>query len=189
MRAQKQNPDGVIDDEMQLTDNVMKDGGDLDLLANVTCPENKQEVQRLMVDQAVHLVSHVAQQVGCNIEQQGLDSAVVGQEGNMAAQEGDIAAQEDDVVQQEDDMVPQGDIVPQEDDIVAQESHVVADGNHMTEDEVAMEHDVVQLQQQEVSSVEVQAHVQQTIQIDQSNGLCEQHIQVGELEEQENVYV
>lgn len=149
LRAQKQNPGGIIfDDEY----NVMKVGGDLDLLANVTCPENQREIHRAIMEQSAHLVT-----------QQG-----------SAVQEADIVQQEGDVVQQEGGMVDQDAIVTEDSDMVSQESDIVADTNHITEDEVAMEHE------QEVTA---------TIQIEQSNGLCEQHIQVEELVQQGGGYV
>ena len=142
LRAQKQNPGGIIyDDEY----NLMKVGGDLDLLANVTCPENQREIHRAIMEQSAHLVT-----------QQG-----------SAVQEADIVQQEGDIAQQEDGMVDQ-------DAIVTEDSDMVADTNHITEDEVAMEHE------QEVTA---------TIQIEQSNGLCEQHIQVEELVQEGGGYV
>lgn len=151
LRAQKQNPGGIIyDDEY----NVMKVGGDLDLLANVTCPENQQEIHRAIMEQSAHLVT---------------------QEASVEQEAGDMVQQDGGIVDQDGNMLPQGGaIVTQDSDMVSQESDIVADTNHITEDEVAMEHE------QEVTS---------TIQIDQSNGLCEQHIQVGELVEQESDYV
>lgn len=154
LRAQKQNLGGIIYDDDY---NEMKVGGDLDLLANVTCPENQREIHRA-------IMGDVSQQAGDMVAQAG---DMVQQEGNMVPQEGDIVAQEA-MVTQEDDMVSQ------EGDIVAQADDIEATRNHITEDEVAMEHE------QEVAA---------TIQIDQSNGLCEQHIQVGELVEQESDYV
>ncbi len=165
MRAQKQNLGGIIyDDEY----NEMRVSGDLDLLANVTCPENQHEIDRAIMEQSGHLVTHegrVAQPAG----------DMVPQEGNMVAQEGDVMQQEGDMLGQEGNMAPQeSDMVAPDGDMVSQEGEIVEDRNHITEDEVAMEHE------QEVTA---------TIQIDQSNGLCEQHIQVGELVEHENDYV
>ena len=158
LRAQKQNPGGIIyDDEY----NVMKVGGDLDLLANVTCPENQQEIHRAIMEQSAHLVT-----------QEGPSEQ---EPGDMVQQDGGMVDQDGGMVDQDGNMLPQGGaIVTQDSDMVSQESDIVADTNHITEDEVAMEHE------QEVTA---------TIQIDQSNGLCEQHIQVGELVEQESDYV
>ena len=81
-----------------------------------------------------------------------------------------------------------GNMVQDEGNMVQQEGNIIPDGNHMAEEELPMGHEVVQLQQQEVTAMEVQPDVQQTIQIDQSNGLCEQHIQV-QIVEQESDYV
>ena len=190
LRAQKPTVGGIVyDDEY----NEMKVSGDLDLLANVTCPESQHEIHRAILEQSGHLVAHEGQSADGMVAQGG---NMVAQEGNMVAQEGDIVQQGDDMMDQEGDIVAQqagivtqdGDIVSQEAHIVTQDGHIVAqeghivaqggeivaDTNHITQDEVAMEHE------QEVTA---------TIQIDQPSGLCEQHIQVRELVQQENEYV
>ena len=161
LRAQKQNLGGIIYDDDY---NEMKVGGDLDLLANVTCPENQREIHRA-------IMGDVSQQAGDMVQQEG---NMVAQEGDMVQREGNMVPQEGDIVAQEAMVTQEDDMVSQEGDIVAQADDIEATRNHITEDEVAMEHE------QEVAA---------TIQIDQSNGLCEQHIQVGELVEQESDYV
>lgn len=168
MRAQKQlNLGGIIyDDEY----NEMKESGDLDLLANVTCPENQREIHQALLEQAGHIVTNEG-----NVEQQAgaiaSESGVVQQEGEIAGQGGDIVGQEGDMITQDGEMVRrENDIAPPDGNIVTAEDTVVAGTNHITEDEVAMDHE------QEVTA---------TIQIDQPNGLCEQPMQVGELVEQE----
>ena len=164
LRAQKQNLGGIIyDDEY----NEMKVGGDLDLLANVTCPENQREIHRALMEHSEHLVTHQGQEAGEADDIQQHEGDMVDQEGEIV-QQGDMIGQEDNMTSQE------GDIVAEGGDIVSHSRGIVEARNPITEDEVAMEHE------QEVTA---------TIQMDQSNGLCEQHIQVGELVEHENDYV
>ncbi|XP_028401752.1 uncharacterized protein LOC114524772 [Dendronephthya gigantea] len=164
LRAQKQlNLGGIIyDDEY----NEMKECGDLDLLANVTCPENQREIHKALLEQAGHIVTSED-----NVAQ---ESDVVQQEGEIAGQGGDIVEQEGGMITQDGNVVQREDDITSEGNIVTAEDGVVAGTNHITEDEVAIEHE------QEVTA---------TIQIDQSNGLCEQPMQVGELVEQEGAYV
>jgi hypothetical protein len=164
LRAQKQNLGGIIyDDEY----NEMRVGGDLDLLANVTCPENQREIHRALMEHSEHLVAQESQEARGGDDMEHHEGDMVEREGEVG-QQGNMMGQEDSITSQE------GDIVEEEGDIVEHARGIVEERNPITVDEVAMEHE------QEVTA---------TIQIDQSNGLCEQHIQVGELVEHEHDYV
>lgn len=160
LRAQKQNLGGIIYDDVY---SELKVTGDLDLLANVTCPENQGEIHRAILEQSEHRGTENMPQES-DMGAHGGD--MISQEGNRVAQEGVMVQPEGDMVEQDGDIMDQeGSVAHHEDGVDEQDGDMVADANHITEDEVAMEHE------QEVSA---------TIQIDQSNDLCEQHIQVGE---------
>ena len=139
LRSQKQNPDGM-DSSLHIDGNCST--SDLDLLANVTCPE--ENVHRL--NQAEHIVgthdNHLGEQItSCDAEQQQGVS-----------------------------------VVPVH--------HEVA--NELIDHTVGIEQQVVHIQQQDVP-MEVQGNAQ-TIELHQSNDdLCGQHVQVGELVQQEYV--
>lgn len=153
MRSQKQNPD-EIDGSLQAPGNCISSvvsGGDLDLLANVTCPEEQHNGQRAVEEQAGQIMSH---------------------ENHLTQQAVTIPEQ-----QQEMDQT-----------VVEQEGQIVTHASHLAGQTVAVEQQVVHLQQQDVP-LDVAQDVPQTIPLHQSNNLCEQHVQVGELVQQDGDYV
>ena len=163
LRSQKQDPD-EIDGGLHVAGSYMQSsGGDLDLLANVTCPEDQDDIHRMVVGQTVAHENHLTQQVACAEQQEEVHQTVVEQEGQMVTHENHLTQQVACGEQQEE--------VHQT--VVEQDGQMVTHENQLAEQ-------VVQFQQQEVPMDVTQGL---------SNGLCEQHVQVGELVQQDGGYV